>query len=132
MLPPSHKKYFFLGCTVELSAEEESQQYCFKLVFLTPGEVRSYFMAADNQDKMESWMKAITCASYDYMKLMVSELRRQLEEIDSRNKNQTLKNDTNVPPKAPPRRQNPFNKPPAANIPSSSATITTTAGKFYL
>lgn len=73
-------------------------------------------------------MKAITCASYDYMKLMVSELRRQLEEIDSRNKNQTLKNDTNAPPKAPPRRQNPFNKPPAANLPSSSA-ISTTAGK---
>lgn len=39
------------GCTVELSAEEESQQYCFKLVFLTPGEVRSYFLAAETQGK---------------------------------------------------------------------------------
>lgn len=108
-----------LGCTVELSAEEESQQYCFTLVFFyQTGEIRSYFMAAENQEKMESWMKAITCASYDYMKLMVSELRRQLEEIDSRNKSQTLKNDTNAP-KAPPRRQNPFNKP---------STTTTAAG----
>lgn len=124
----AHQPSYFLGCTVELSAEEESQQYCFKLVFFyQTGEIRSYFMAAENQDKMESWMKAITCASYDYMKLMVSELRRQLEEIDSRNKNQTLKNDSNVPPKAPPRRQNPFNKPSSANLPSSS-TITTAAG----
>ena len=73
-------------------------------------------------DKMEGWMKSITCASYDYMKLMISELQRQLEEIDSRNKNQTLKNDH--PPKAPPRRQNPFNKP------TSSSTITTTAGEI--
>ena len=110
---------------MELSAEEESQPYCFKLVFLTPGEVRSYFMAAENQDKMESWMKALTCASYDYMKLMVSELRRQLEEIDNRNKNQTSKNDSNLPPKAPPRRQNPFNKPS-----STSSNITTTAGEL--
>lgn len=102
---------------MELSAEEESQQYCFKIVFLTPGEIRSYFFAADNQSTMESWMKAVTCASYDYMKLMVSELKRQLEEIDNRNKNQTIKTD-NVPPKAPPRRQNPFNK----------NSITTTAG----
>jgi hypothetical protein len=38
-----------LGCTVELSCEEDSQQYCFKLVFLTPGEVRSYYLAAENQ-----------------------------------------------------------------------------------
>jgi sesquipedalian len=58
---------------------------------------------------MESWMKAITCASYDYMKLMISELQRQLEEIDSRNK--ALKSESSeMPPKAPPRRQNPFNK----------------------
>ena len=32
---------------------------------------------------MESWMKAITCANYDYMKLMVAELQRQLDEINN-------------------------------------------------
>lgn len=85
-------------------------------------------MAAENQDKMESWMKSITCASYDYMKLMISELQRQLEEIDSRNKNQALKNES-MPPKAPPRRQNPFNKPSNGHPASSSSSITTTAGK---
>jgi len=56
-------------------------------------------------------MKALACSSYDYMKLMVAELQRQLDDID----------DTPVPipvtqtqtsPVAPPRtRHNPFNKP---------------------
>lgn len=27
-------------------------------------------------------MKALTCAGYEYMKLMVSELQRQLDEIE--------------------------------------------------
>ena len=27
-------------------------------------------------------MKALTCAGYEYMKLMVAELQRQLEEIE--------------------------------------------------
>lgn len=28
-------------------------------------------------------MKALTCAGYEYMKLMVSELQRQLDEIEA-------------------------------------------------
>lgn len=31
---------------------------------------------------MEVWMKALTCAGYEYMKLMVAELQRQLDEIE--------------------------------------------------
>lgn len=61
-------------------------------------------------------------ASYDYMKLMVSELQRQLEEIDSRNKGHTTNND--AAPKAPPRRQNPFNKPSTSNNQSFNPTGT--------
>lgn len=114
------------GCTVELSAEEESQQYCFQIQFLTPGEIRTYYMSADSQTSMESWMKCITCASYDYMKLMVAELQRQLEEIDNRNKNQTLnkKGDSTIPIKPPRQRQNPFNKLSSSSnqSPSHSAT----------
>lgn len=99
----------FLG-TVELSGDEDSQQYCFQLVFHGENN-RTYWLGADCQTNMEMWMKALTCASYDYMKLMVQELQRQLEEIDSRNKGHTAKNESNLPtPKAPPRRQNPFNK----------------------
>lgn len=31
---------------------------------------------------MEQWMRALTCAGYEYMKLMVAELQRQLNEIE--------------------------------------------------
>lgn len=32
--------------------------------------------------RMEQWMRALTCAGYEYMKLMVAELQRQLTEIE--------------------------------------------------
>lgn len=54
-------------------------------------------------------MKALACASYDYMKLMVAELQRQLDAAEEETP------PTSPPvesPKAPPRqRHNPFNKP---------------------
>lgn len=40
-----------------------------------------YVLSAESQELMESWMKALACASYDYMKLMVAELQRQLSEV---------------------------------------------------
>ena len=39
-------------------------------------------MAAESQESMEGWMKALSCASYDFMKLMVAELQKQLDDID--------------------------------------------------
>ncbi|XP_049302070.1 sesquipedalian-1 isoform X3 [Bactrocera dorsalis] len=70
------------GCTIELS--EESDQYCFEIAF---NGNRTYILSADSQEMMENWMKALTCAGYEYKKLVVAELQRQLEEIEfSRNK----------------------------------------------
>lgn len=37
---------------------------------------------------MERWMKILTCAGYEYMKLMVADLQRQLEELDKSKGNQ--------------------------------------------
>lgn len=54
-------------------------------------------------------MKALTCAGYEYMKLIVAELQRQLNEIQGNRKNTS--ETINSPPKPPPRRQNPFNRP---------------------
>uniref|UniRef100_A0A0K8W6B4 Sesquipedalian-1 n=1 Tax=Bactrocera latifrons TaxID=174628 RepID=A0A0K8W6B4_BACLA len=69
------------GCTIELS--EESDQYCFEIAF---NGNRTYILSADSQEIMENWMKALTCAGYEYKKLVVAELQRQLEEIEfSRN-----------------------------------------------
>ncbi|XP_053958943.1 sesquipedalian-1 [Anastrepha ludens] len=96
------------GCTIELS--EESDQYCFEIAF---NGNRTYVLSADSQECMEAWMKALTCAGYEYKKLVVAELQRQLEEIEcSRNK---ATNVTNISvPRPPPRRQNPFNRPAPA------------------
>jgi len=95
------------GCTVEMAeAEAGSDQYCFKIIFHGLHN-RIYVLSADSQTVMESWMKALTCAGYDYMKLMVAELQRQLRELEG-------KTDT---PIAPPRRQappKPTSQPPQA------------------
>ncbi|XP_061396338.1 sesquipedalian-1 [Musca vetustissima] len=108
------------GCTIELS--EESDQYWFEIAF---NGNRTYILQAESQESMESWMKALTCAGYEYKKLMVDELQRQLEEIEgSRNKITTETVQTSaatLTPKPPPRRTNPFNRP-APPIPGGTTT----------
>ncbi|KAM0724607.1 Sesquipedalian-1 [Formica fusca] len=92
------------GCTIELAEDEE--QFGFKIVFHGLNN-RSYVLAAESQESMEQWMKALACASYDYMKLMVTELQRQLDAVEE----ETASIPMQQSPKAPPRqRHNPFNK----------------------
>lgn len=88
------------GCTIELA--EEGENYCFQIVFHGINN-RTYYLSAETQEmyvfksvllkqfliskfltnfSMERWMKALTCAGYEYMKLMVAELQRQLTEIE--------------------------------------------------
>ncbi|XP_037959023.1 sesquipedalian-1-like [Teleopsis dalmanni] len=109
------------GCTIELS--EESDQYCFEIAF---NGNRTYILCAESQESMETWMKSLTCAGYEYKKLMVAELQRQLEEIEgSRNKmlGETINTIVSAP-KPPPRRQNPFNRPaPPPPPPASNGHI---------
>ena len=62
----------------ELSEDDEA--YSFNVTFHGPGD-RSFVLSAENQESMEEWMKAITCASYDYMKVMVTELQKQVDEL---------------------------------------------------
>ncbi|XP_072035098.1 uncharacterized protein [Amphiura filiformis] len=67
------------GCRVEL-ADSEDSMFTFQLSF--PGEgARTYVLAGFNQEEMEAWMRALSCSSYDYMKAMVDELQRQLDEL---------------------------------------------------
>lgn len=44
---------------------------------------RTYCLSAHSQEAMESWMKALSCAGYEYMRLMVSELQSKLEELSA-------------------------------------------------
>lgn len=66
------------GCTVELC--ESAEEFAFAIKF-DCAKARVYKMAAENQPAMESWVKALSRASFDYMRLVVKELETQLEEI---------------------------------------------------
>uniref|UniRef100_A0A1L8DV20 Putative pleckstrin similarity domain protein n=1 Tax=Nyssomyia neivai TaxID=330878 RepID=A0A1L8DV20_9DIPT len=104
------------GCTIELA--EDGENYCFQIVFHGINN-RTYHLCAENQDVMEKWMKALTCAGYEYMKLMVAELQRQLGELDDKNTESEAQTSA-ITPKPPPRRQNPFNRV-APPVPSPTA-----------
>ncbi|XP_051981949.1 sesquipedalian-1-like [Xyrauchen texanus] len=67
------------GCTVEL-CESESEEFAFAIKF-DCFKAKLYKMAAESQAAMESWVKALSRASFDYMRLVVKELERQLEEV---------------------------------------------------
>ncbi|CAH0722028.1 unnamed protein product, partial [Brenthis ino] len=102
------------GCTIELTEEES---YSFKIVFHCEGG-RTYFLCTNSQASMEAWMKALACGSYDYMKLMVAELQRQLDEAQAEEAAEAAAmvtvSSAEEEPKVPPRgqRHNPFNKVP--------------------
>ncbi|XP_047447261.1 sesquipedalian-1 [Mugil cephalus] len=66
------------GCTVELC--ESAEEFAFAIKF-DCAKARVYKMAAENQAAMESWVKALSRATFDYMRLVVKELERQLEEM---------------------------------------------------
>lgn len=67
------------GCRIELADTAEGL-HAFQLSF--SGEAsKDYRLVADSPESMESWMKALSCATYDYMKAVVDELQRQMDEI---------------------------------------------------
>ncbi|XP_051536403.1 sesquipedalian-1 [Myxocyprinus asiaticus] len=86
------------GCTVEL-CESESEEFAFAIKFDCT-KARVYKMAAESQAAMESWVKALSRASFDYMRLVVKELERQLEEVQearsSQGKNRAKKHQPQV------------------------------------
>lgn len=113
------------GCTIELAEDEEL--YGFKIVFHGQGN-RSYALGADSQESMEQWMKALACAPYDYMKLMVAELQRQLDQMDDcspvlppTDVVEMRRGGANDSPQPPPRqRHNPFNRTSSEGVRSPS------------
>ncbi|XP_028313382.1 sesquipedalian-1 [Gouania willdenowi] len=66
------------GCTVELC--ESAEEFAFAVKF-DCAKARVYKMAAESHAAMESWVKALSRASFDYMRLVVKELEDQLEEL---------------------------------------------------
>lgn len=94
------------GCAIEL-ADYEEEKYSFEINF--PGN-RCYVLAAENQEDLESWMKSLTTASYDYMRLMISELQRQLAEIDSTSQHSLSEEEHPTTSVIRPPRRNPFDR----------------------
>ncbi|OXB84906.1 UNVERIFIED_CONTAM: hypothetical protein H355_016028 [Colinus virginianus] len=66
------------GCTVELC--DSAEEFAFAIRF-NGTKARTYVLAADSQAAMEAWVKALSRASFDYMRLVVRELEKQLEEM---------------------------------------------------
>ncbi|XP_037673285.1 sesquipedalian-1 isoform X2 [Choloepus didactylus] len=63
------------GCTVELV--EASEEFAFAVRF-AGARTRTYVLAAESQAAMEGWVKALSRASFDYLRLVVRELEQQL------------------------------------------------------
>ncbi|XP_006894784.1 PREDICTED: sesquipedalian-1 [Elephantulus edwardii] len=63
------------GCTVELV--EATEEFAFAVRFVG-SRARTYVLAADSQAAMEGWVKALSRASFHYLRLVVRELEQQL------------------------------------------------------
>ncbi|KAG3279025.1 hypothetical protein H1C71_006096 [Ictidomys tridecemlineatus] len=59
------------GCTVELV--EAAEEFAFAVRF-AGARARTYVLAAESQAAMEGWVKALSRASFDYLRLVVREL----------------------------------------------------------
>ena len=68
------------GCTIEVADCEDVDNYAFQITFPGSG-TRTYILSADSQEELEAWMRALSCAPYDYVKLIVAELQNQLEDL---------------------------------------------------
>ncbi|NXS51227.1 SESQ1 protein, partial [Brachypteracias leptosomus] len=66
------------GCNVELC--DSAEEFTFAIRF-GGAKSRTYVLAAESQAAMESWVKSLSRASFDYMRLVVRELEKQLEEM---------------------------------------------------
>ncbi|ELW64422.1 sesquipedalian-2 isoform X2 [Tupaia chinensis] len=67
------------GCTVELAEAPVPEEFAFAIRFDAPG-VRPHLLAADGPAAQEAWVKALSRASFGYMRLVVRELESQLQE----------------------------------------------------
>ncbi|XP_049740487.1 sesquipedalian-2 isoform X2 [Elephas maximus indicus] len=67
------------GCTVELAEAPVPEEFAFAIRFDAPG-VRPHLLAADGPAAQEAWVKALSRASFGYMRLVVRELEGQLRD----------------------------------------------------
>ncbi|XP_038619583.1 sesquipedalian-1 [Tachyglossus aculeatus] len=117
------------GCTVELC--EATEEFAFAIRF-AGARSRTYVLAADSQPAMEAWVKALSRASFDYLRLVVRELEQQLEEVrGSEAGGKRAQRRSPAPrrsqpePVAPPRRDRPVYTCPAGSKENGCAVWST-------
>ena len=70
------------ACSVQVSSQAK---HAFEISFDGQGS-RVYVMTADNDEDMQSWIKVISHASYEYMRSIVDELQRRVNLLTSSSK----------------------------------------------
>ena len=70
------------SCSVQVSSQAK---YAFEISFDGDGS-RVYVLSADNDEDMQSWVKVISHASYEYMRSIVDELQRRVNILTSTSK----------------------------------------------
>lgn len=70
------------ACSVQVSSHG---RYSFEISFDGVG-TRTYILYADNDEEMQSWIKAISHASYEYLRSIVTELQRRVTVLTSSSK----------------------------------------------
>lgn len=68
--------------SVQASATEK---HGFEISFDGPG-TRTYILVADNDDEMQSWMRSVSHASYEFLRGIVNELQKQVTSLTSHGK----------------------------------------------
>ncbi|XP_007432294.1 sesquipedalian-1-like isoform X1 [Python bivittatus] len=70
------------GCIVELQ-ESSSEPHTFKICYPNDLPDQSYKMAAENQETMEDWVRALSTAGFEYLRALVAELEGQFHRLKS-------------------------------------------------
>ena len=70
------------ACSVQVSSHG---RYSFEISFDGVG-TRTYVLYAENDEEMQSWIKAISHASYEYLRSIVTELQRRVSVLTSSSK----------------------------------------------
>ena len=74
------------ACSVQASIHA---RYAFDISFDGLG-TRTYILLADNDEDMQSWMKVISHASYEYLRSIVDELQRRVNLLTSSSKGKDI------------------------------------------
>ncbi|XP_048373682.1 sesquipedalian-1-like [Sphaerodactylus townsendi] len=72
-------KLIILECCIVELRESSSEPFAFEISY--PYGSRAYQMAAENQETLEGWVRALSTAGFGYLKALAAELEGQLQTL---------------------------------------------------